>query len=72
MKEILIVAMVLIFTAPSHAQDKASPPGGKSSNAPEPEAQNLYYQSPWDEGEIKSCSTYSGQPSLVPTCINRS
>src|ERR1035441_4503646 len=62
MKATLIVT-ILILTVPSHAQDKASP-AGKDSTVPEPKAQNVYYQS-WDEGEVKSCSTYSGQPSLV-------
>lgn len=31
---------------------------------PAPKTENVYYQS-WDSGEIKSCSTYSGEPFLL-------
>ncbi|HKM81900.1 MAG TPA: hypothetical protein VJX30_07850 [Terriglobales bacterium] len=59
---------ILAFLLPLHGQNKAPASNPKQapkrSAAPKPEEQNVYSR-PWDDGEIKSCVTYSGQPYLL-------
>jgi len=55
----------LLIAIPSSGQKATKPPASAVPAAsPKQEVENVYSNS-WDAGEIKSCSTYSGQPTLL-------
>lgn len=68
MKASLILLIMLIFGVTSYAQNASISPKAnpvpKTETAQKPVIRSVY-SLPWESGEIKSCTTYSGQPYLL-------
>jgi hypothetical protein len=63
-----IILAVLVYAVASYGQSTSSSPKPnqvpKTGTAQKPVIRSVY-SLPWESGEIKSCTTYSGQPYLL-------